>query len=92
LERKRFEGKVVLVTGGTSGIGRAAVAAFAREGARVAMGARREELGREIVQDILDKGGDAMFVPTDIRRPESVHTLFASVFTAVWTAPSTTLG
>jgi len=79
LEKKRFEGKVVLVTGGTSGIGRAAAAAFGREGARVVIGARRENLGREIVQDILGAGGEAMFVPTDIRQPESVDALFASV-------------
>ena len=46
---KKLEGKVALVTGGTTGIGRAAAVAMAREGARVVVAGRREEEGRQTV-------------------------------------------
>jgi NAD(P)-dependent dehydrogenase (short-subunit alcohol dehydrogenase family) len=56
---KRFEGKVALVTGGRSGIGRAAAVAFAREGARVVVTGRREEQGAETVRLIEEAGAEA---------------------------------
>ena len=66
----RFEGKVALVTGGTSGIGRAAAVAFAREGARVALTGRDAERGDEVAAEIGGAGGDAMFVQADVRLAE----------------------
>jgi NAD(P)-dependent dehydrogenase (short-subunit alcohol dehydrogenase family) len=63
---RRFDGKVVLVTGGSSGIGQATAVAFAREGAKVVIAARREEHGVEVVKAILAGGGTASFVRTDI--------------------------
>jgi NAD(P)-dependent dehydrogenase (short-subunit alcohol dehydrogenase family) len=66
----RFEGKVVLVTGGTSGIGRAAAIAFAREGARVALTGRDAERGDEVAAEIAGAAGDAIFVQADVRRAE----------------------
>jgi NAD(P)-dependent dehydrogenase (short-subunit alcohol dehydrogenase family) len=66
----RFEGKVALVTGGTSGIGRAAAVAFAREGARVALTGRDAERGDEVAAEIAGAGGDAMFVQADVRLAE----------------------
>lgn len=62
----RFEGKVVLVTGGTSGMGEAVARRVAAEGGSVVLGARREDLGDEVVAGIRAAGGTAEFVPTDV--------------------------
>jgi NAD(P)-dependent dehydrogenase (short-subunit alcohol dehydrogenase family) len=66
----RFEGKVALITGGTSGIGRAAALAFAREGARVVITGRSAERGVEVVERIAGDGGEAIFERADVRRAE----------------------
>jgi NAD(P)-dependent dehydrogenase (short-subunit alcohol dehydrogenase family) len=65
---KRFDGKVVLVTGGATGIGRATAVAFAREGAKVVVAGRREELGVEVVKAIQAQGGTASFIRTDVAK------------------------
>jgi NAD(P)-dependent dehydrogenase (short-subunit alcohol dehydrogenase family) len=63
---KEFEGKVALVTGGGSGIGRATALAFAREGAQVVIGNRNVQRGEETVSLIRDAGGTASFKRTDV--------------------------
>ncbi len=63
----RFEDKVALITGGTSGIGRATALLFAQEGAKVAVAGRDEKRGREVVDDIEKRGGSALFLPCDVR-------------------------
>ena len=76
---KTLEGKVALVTGGSSGIGRASALAFAREGAKVIVAARRIEPGEETVQIIKQQGGEAIFVKTDVSNPAEVKSLFDTI-------------
>ena len=63
---KEFEGKVALITGGGSGIGRATALAFAREGAQVVIGNRNVQRGEETVSMIREAGGTASFQRTDV--------------------------
>jgi NAD(P)-dependent dehydrogenase (short-subunit alcohol dehydrogenase family) len=72
---KEFDGKVALVTGGGSGIGRATALAFAREGARVVIGNRNVKRGEETVGMIQAAGGTASFRRTDILVAADVEAL-----------------
>jgi len=72
---KTFEGKVVLVTGGTSGIGKATAIAFARAGAKVVLSGRREKEGAQVVAEIKKLGGDAAFVRADVAKDADVKAM-----------------
>lgn len=74
---RAFEGKVVLVTGASSGIGRTTAVAFAREGAKVVVAARRVKESEDTVRQIEAIGGDALFVQTDVSRSAQVQALLA---------------
>jgi NAD(P)-dependent dehydrogenase (short-subunit alcohol dehydrogenase family) len=67
-----FTGKVALVTGGTSGIGKATAIAFARAGAKVVLTGRREKEGAQVVAEIKKLGGDAAFVRADVAKDGDV--------------------
>ena len=64
--RRRFEDKVVAITGATSGIGRAAALQFAAEGGKVAFCGRREALGAEVERQIRQAGGEATYIKADV--------------------------
>lgn len=64
----RLPNQVAIITGGTSGIGEATVRLFAREGAAVAITGRNETRGHAITVDILEAGGKAIFLRTDVRK------------------------
>jgi NAD(P)-dependent dehydrogenase (short-subunit alcohol dehydrogenase family) len=64
----RLENKVALITGGTSGIGEAVANLFAGEGAKVAVTGRNESRGHAVTVRILESGGQAVFLRTDVRK------------------------
>ncbi len=72
-------GKIALVTGGSSGIGRAAAQLFSREGAKVVIADINVEGGEETVRNISDAGGEAHFVRTDISKSTEVEALIKKV-------------
>ena len=64
----RLENKVAIITGGTSGIGEATALLFAREGAKIAITGRNEARGHAVSTRILESGGKAIFLRTDVRK------------------------
>ena len=70
-----LENKVAVVTGGTSGIGKAAALALAKAGAKVVVAGRRQDEGQAVVKAIESAGGQALFVKTDVSREADVKAL-----------------
>jgi len=72
MNNKTFSGKVALVTGGTSGIGKTTAIEFARAGAKVVLTGRREKEGAQVVAEIKKLGGEAAFVRADVAKDADV--------------------
>jgi NAD(P)-dependent dehydrogenase (short-subunit alcohol dehydrogenase family) len=66
---------VVLITGALTGIGRAAAFAFAREGNRVVVSGRHEDVGQALAAELREFGGKAEFIRADVRREDDVRSL-----------------
>ncbi|SLM30566.1 putative enzyme [Desulfamplus magnetovallimortis] len=71
----KFEGKVVLLTGASEGIGRALSMKFAEQGAKLVLAARNKTRLQELKTEIESIGGKALVVPTDITDIESCKNL-----------------
>jgi meso-butanediol dehydrogenase / (S,S)-butanediol dehydrogenase / diacetyl reductase len=78
----KLHGRVALITGAGSGIGRASAVVFAREGAKVVLAGRREEPLRRAVEAIRAEGGEAIHQPTDVTQSSQVEALVRAALAA----------
>jgi NAD(P)-dependent dehydrogenase (short-subunit alcohol dehydrogenase family) len=77
VQSRELAGKVAIVTGASSGIGKSVAFAFAREGAKVVVANRRIAEGEQTVHEIYERGGEAIFVKTDVSQSSEVEAMVA---------------
>lgn len=83
MAQSTLQGKVAVVTGGASGIGRAIGLALAREGASVCIADMNAEAGQHVADEIIGGGGSALSIPVDVSRVDSVQAMTGQVAEAI---------
>jgi NAD(P)-dependent dehydrogenase (short-subunit alcohol dehydrogenase family) len=78
----QFDGKVALVTGGSSGLGRATAIAFAEGGAKVLVADVNDRMGKETVDLVAAAGSEALYLQTDVTNPGEVTAMVAAAVAA----------
>ncbi|MEZ5400397.1 MAG: glucose 1-dehydrogenase [Bryobacteraceae bacterium] len=76
-----LRGKVVIVTGASSGLGAAAARRMATEGAKIVLAARRRDLGEAVAEEVKQLGGDSLFIETDVTRRPDVEVMVEKTIT-----------
>ncbi|MCD8076706.1 MAG: SDR family oxidoreductase [Lachnospiraceae bacterium] len=71
----RLENKVAVITGATSGIGEAVAGMYVKEGAKVVAAGRNREKGEQLISELEQAGGEAIFCSCDLRKKESIADL-----------------
>ena len=79
-----LKGKVSLITGGTSGIGRDSAVLFAKAGAKVVVAGRRESEGKETVDLVRAAGGDGLFLKADVSKAADVEMIVQKNSREIW--------
>jgi len=80
VQDRNLTGKVIVITGASSGFGKGAAREFARNGAAVVLAARRDQLLEELAQECQSLGAQALTVPTDVSRQEEVENLWRTAY------------
>lgn len=80
MRERKLEGKVIVISGGTKGVGRTMAEEFGRAGAKVVIGGRDEEAGRKAIQIIRTYNSEAIFVEADVRKVEDCKRLFDQAY------------
>ncbi len=75
VEKGRLDGKVVVITGASKGIGKATASAFAAAGGKVVLAARTRETLEQVAADLQESGAEALAVPTDVTDVDAVERL-----------------
>ena len=78
--KKRLEDKVIVISGGTKGVGKAAAEEFGRQGAKVVIGGRDESAVLDTIKTIKENGGDAIFVRCDLLKIDNCKNLFDEAY------------
>ena len=80
MEKERLKEKVIVISGGTKGVGRAFAEVAGREGARVVVGGRDERAGKAVVRQVRTYGSDGIFVYTDLLKVQDCKNLFDTAY------------